>query len=148
MQSIEIILRDYDPKTDDPYIYSTWTRYCWYSPKEPHHIPESKKAAWFRGKTKEIKKVLETSKVKVACFRGMTYVIVGYIVSSGEDVIWTCVKKDYQGQGIESLLTKSIKEKKSEVTRDPRGNSDPSSAEGNSSEGHPSVEGRISDRNQ
>lgn len=108
MQAVEIIIRDYNPKTDDPYIYSTWTKYCWYSPTEEH---TKTKKDWFTDKIQEIKQLLESGRVKIACFKEDPYVIAGYIVAKDGDVVWTCTKKDYHNQGIERLLTQAIQEK-------------------------------------
>lgn len=108
MQPIEIITRSYNQKTDDPYIYSTWTRYAYYSAKDPI---KTSKPVWFKNKSDQIKEILPKSDIKVACFRDDPAFILGYIVVLDRKLKWLCVKKDYHDQGIEKLLTESMKEK-------------------------------------
>lgn len=108
MSSVEIVIRPYSHLTDDPYIYSTWTRYAWYSPKEP--IKESKRI-FFKNKSKEIKDILLTNQVNIACCSDSPYFIIGYIAVHDSKIAWMCVKKTYKDQGIEELLIKSMKGK-------------------------------------
>ncbi len=107
-QPIEIVIRDYNSSSDDPYIYSTWTRYAWYSSVEPILLSKNQ---WFREKIREIKDILSVETVNVACFKNDPYVITGYIVAKGGELKWICVKKDYHNQGIENLLKSSMKGK-------------------------------------
>lgn len=108
MHPIEITIRPYESPKDDAYIYSTWTRYAWFSPKEPIKTPKQK---WFKEKAEEIKAILSPETVKVACFKDNPYVIAGYIVVHHSEITWICVKKDYRRQGIERLLMQSMKER-------------------------------------
>lgn len=108
--SMEITIREYDSKTDDPYIYSTWTKYAFYSPEKPI---KTAKHVWFKQKIDEIKNLLATSHVKIACIKGSPYVIIGYIVLKDGEIRWLCVKKDYHNQGVEKLLEKSAREAES-----------------------------------
>lgn len=106
MESIEIIVRPYDSKVDDAYIYSTWTRYAWYSAKEKHDIP---KRQFFKEKSAEIGFMLQAGFCRVACFKKERFVIVGYIAVYGGQIQWVCVKKDYAQEGIDQLLIQSMK---------------------------------------
>lgn len=103
---VEIMIRDYNSELDDPYIYSTWTRYCWYSPEARIETP---KQEWFREKTKYIKSILSGDSVKIACFKGNPYVIAGYIVVHQGKIEWLCIKKDLMHEGIQNLLMESMK---------------------------------------
>lgn len=105
---MEIVIRDYNPKTDDPYIYSTWTKYSWYSPKEEIHVS---KKEYFSHLIQHIKYVLMKGETKIACLKDDPYVIIGYIVMHENNISWKCIKKDYHNQGIDELLIKSIKGK-------------------------------------
>jgi hypothetical protein len=106
MKPVEIITREYDAQTDDPYIYSTWIKYSWYSPKEP--ITMHKKDWWVH-KSAEIKALLKPQNVRVACFKDNTYTIAGYMVATPDNIHHLCVKKDYRNQGVEELLLKAMK---------------------------------------
>lgn len=98
---LEIIIRGYDPEIDSGYVYSTWTKYAWYSPTTPITTP---KKEWFSEKIKYIKAALETSTVRVACFKDDPTSIVGYAVFKDGVQEWLCVKKYYIGSEIEKLL--------------------------------------------
>ena len=102
----EVTIRSYNPMTDDSYIYSTWSKYAWYSSKDPISIS---KHQFFKQKNAYIKDILQNGVVKVACVKDDPYVIMGYIVVHNNKVEWLCVKKDYHNQGIEELLKRSLK---------------------------------------
>ncbi len=103
----EIIIRNYSPVTDDPYIYSTWTKYAWYSPKEPIGMSKRK---FFHEKIKYIRHVLENQKsiVRTACMKDDPDTIMGYVVAYDGELEWICVKKTFIESGIKELLLKSI----------------------------------------
>jgi len=107
--SLEIVVRDYDPKTDNGYIYSTWTKYAWYSPRDPILLTKSK---FFAYKIKEIDGVLASRSVHIACLKSDPFIIMGYIVFNKNGtypkVEWICVKKDFHNQGIDKLLIQSM----------------------------------------
>lgn len=113
MAEAEIIIRQYDPINDDPYIYSTWTRFCWYSAAEPIHLSKKK---WFQQKALEIKQKLKLCKTHIACLKDDPECILGYIVGLPIGIEWLCVKKQFRNQGIEDLLIRSLgfKENKNE----------------------------------
>jgi hypothetical protein len=107
MDPIEIIVRTYDPEIDDAYIYSTWTKYCYYSPIQPILISKSK---FMKDKINEIKNCLQQGHVSVACVKDAPEVIMGYIVENAGKIQWLCVKKEFHKEGIDTLLKNSIKE--------------------------------------
>ncbi len=109
-----VVLRDYDSKTDDPYIYSTWTKFGYYSPKEPITIP---KQLWFEQKIQAIREMLATGDVRVACLKYEPYVIIGYSVYFNNVLKKLCIKSRFRNQGVEYLLTKSKKRKEDEDGR-------------------------------
>lgn len=109
---MKIIIRPYDPKIDNPYIYATWTKFAWYSPKDP--IVVSKKE-WFKHKITQIQHALQEGQVKIACIDETPDVIMGYIIVKDGKVEWMCVKNQFRDQGIETLLIKSIKPLLTEV---------------------------------
>ncbi len=106
METFEVVVRPYQPIKDDAYIYSTWTKYAYYSPKVK--VLE-KKQKWFENKIKEIKDILSKGIIHVACLKGTPNMIMGYIAVMDKKVVWMCVKKNYHKQGIENILIKSMK---------------------------------------
>ncbi len=119
-----ITIRNYNPETDDGYIYSTWTKYAWYSPKEPIKMP---KPEFFKAKALEIASILARGQAKVACLKEDDSVIMGYCVAADGEVKWLCVKKDFRNQGIEKLLTHSLKGHINEEGREFTARDEPSS---------------------
>lgn len=107
IETIEIVIRAYDPEIDDGYIYSTWTKYAYYSPIHPILISKSK---FMKDKINEIKNCLQQGRVSVACVKDSPDVIMGYIVVYEGKVKWLCIKKDFHKEGIDLLLKNSIKE--------------------------------------
>lgn len=105
---MEIKIREYDPHNDSAYIYSTWTRYSYYSPVEPITLS---KREFFQLKTAEIKAALQHAQVKIACLKETPFVILGYIVMYQQKLLWKCVKKDFHHMGIDEILLKSVQEK-------------------------------------
>jgi hypothetical protein len=103
---MEIMIRNYDSKTDDGYIYSTWTKFAFHSQKKKNQ--ETDRNLWFKNKCKEIHHALSTGTPRIACLKEFPFMIIGYIVEVEGKVIWTCVKKDYHNQGIEDFLQRSL----------------------------------------
>lgn len=106
MESLEVVIRPYNAEIDDAYIYSSWSKYSWFSPQEPHTLP---KGLFFKAKIAEIKKLLTAGDVKIACLKNTPFMLVGYIVAYEGKLSWICVKKDYHRQGIDALLKNSMK---------------------------------------
>jgi len=106
MKDVEITVREYNPDTDDGYIYSTWTQYAWYSPKDPILLTQKQ---FFKEKNDNIKQILSEGKVKIACLKDDPYVILGYMVVHNDKMEWCCIKKDFRKEGIESLLRNSFR---------------------------------------
>lgn len=100
---VSVILRPYQPNTDDPLIYSSWTKNNWYSPKEKITVT---KGQWFKMKIQAIKQTLLTSEVRIACLSDDLNVICGYCVLDDDKPIWIWVKDRYRKQGIAKLLMK------------------------------------------
>lgn len=107
MKEIEITIRPYDKEIDDPYIYSTWRKYAWYSPEKKITLPKNE---FFTKKTEEIKKILFEGVTKIACFKNDPRIFVGVIVTNERKIEALFVKKDYLKEGIDELLKKSVKE--------------------------------------
>lgn len=107
----EIILRKYDSKTDDPYIYSTWSKFCYYSLPQSGALSPKDKKEWFKQKSAQIRQYLEAAQTLVACLRDDPDFLVGYVVGDSQGILWLCVKKQFRNQGIEQLLINGINPK-------------------------------------
>jgi hypothetical protein len=107
----EIIVRDYDFSIDNGYIYSTWTKFSYYSSLEPIDIP---KEEFFKRKIAEIDHHLEKGVTKIACLKEDPEIILGYITALDGKSLWLCIKKDFRKSQIEALLKKSIEVKHEE----------------------------------
>lgn len=110
---MEVIIRDYREKKDDPYIYSTWSLYSWYSPKDP--VPMGKRQ-FFKEIYKHIENVLKHGVVRIACLKQDPNTILGYVAVYNRKIEWACIKKDFFNQGIDRLLNHSIQEHLDERT--------------------------------
>jgi hypothetical protein len=104
---MEIKIRKYNSNVDDPYIYSTWTKYAWYSPSNPHIIG---KKEFFDTLGKHIKSILSEGQVRVACLKDDQDIILGYIAYHNGKEEWICVKKDFHNSPIREALINSMKE--------------------------------------
>lgn len=113
-----IVTRPYEAPGDDAYIYSTWTKYAWYScrdnlgPRGSLVIRplDSNKREWFQEMVHHIHQCLSLGRVNVACFEETPSVIMGYIVVYQGKLEWLCVKKQFHHQGIDQLLKHSMKD--------------------------------------
>lgn len=106
MDSIEIIVRPYDPNVDAPYVYNSWTKNGWYG-MEKYDRPSDKRQ-WFADKIKLINGLIEICPVLIACHKEDPNTIAGYSVFSGGEPVHTHLKADYRNAGIEELFKRSI----------------------------------------
>jgi len=104
---MKVTIREFKPGQDEAFVYSTWQRGDFYKNKDNiDKYVKQKKGLWFAHKSEEIRKILETATVKIACLESDPYVIAGYIVINGNKLEHSYVKSDYRGNGIEELLLK------------------------------------------
>lgn len=101
MEEIKVITRDFDPPKDEALVYSTWKNGSYYSSLKN---PDESTFKFFPKKTQEIKAILETAKVNIACLSDSPETIIGYSVSRGTHLDWIYVKPEYRLQGIAKLL--------------------------------------------
>lgn len=100
-----VIIRDFDPVSDSPFIYSSWRNSLFYGSGRKNEANETARF-FFRQQTKKIRRILENpeTRVRVACTEDRPNVIVGYSVSTRAHLEWIYVKVDFRGEGIASLL--------------------------------------------
>lgn len=104
---MEVIVRDYNPKTDDAYIHSTWSKQDWYALPDEYVIS---KKDFFSKKREEIKSILAHAayrgiRIYIASIKGDPGTLLGYTVFQGENQLRICIKKSYLNIGIELLLS-------------------------------------------
>lgn len=101
MDEINIVVRPFNPDRDEAMVYSTWRNSSFYSAM---NRPTGTPSKYFHDKTREIKKILTTAQVRIACFQDDPLVIVGYCVFTGNHLDWIYVKEDFRKKGIGTLL--------------------------------------------
>lgn len=112
-ESLEIIIRDFNPETDSGMVYSSWRNGSFYGREQ-----DEEPATFFRKKTKEIKEILRNAAVRVACIKSEPDIIIGYSVFTGTHLDWIFVKINYRRQGIATLLfPKTTETVTSDVTK-------------------------------
>jgi hypothetical protein len=140
---VEVIVRDYNPKTDDAYIHSTWSKQDWYALPDEYVIS---KKDFFSKKREEIKSILAHApyrgiKIYVASIKGDPGTLLGYTVFQGENQLRICIKKSYLNIGIELLLSLAHKDNHASKKIDPSVSSkSPLSASDNFESGNSGVE--------
>ena len=109
MSEMQVTLRVYYPKTDEPFVYATWLNNQWYAiPKKDR----PNKCRWFKDKCSQISNILSISDTLVSCLKSDPYVILGYIVINEGHLEWLYIKEDFRRCGVETLLISQLKEKK------------------------------------
>lgn len=103
MDEARIIIRAFEPETDQPCIYATWRNGSYYGALKKHKGSADK---YFRHYTKYIKETLEHENchVRIACIEDDPIVIIGYSVFTKDHLDWIFVKADFRLKGIASLL--------------------------------------------
>jgi hypothetical protein len=102
-----IVLRSFNPDTDNGLLYSTWRNALWYDEKRD----ERRASEFYSAATQAIRDLLAGPKtlVRIACSKEDPEFIVGYSVMIGEHLEWAYVKISYREKGIAKLLTKGFK---------------------------------------
>lgn len=107
MSEVQVITRPYDSKIDEAYVYATWLRGAWHD----DNYPDKKK--YFYKKTQEIKQLLPSCKIMMACLSNDPWVLFGYIAVRGGKFEWMHLKGENKGfaeSGIKELLLKHLGE--------------------------------------
>lgn len=97
---VKIVIRLFNQDKDQAFIYATWRNQAYYSalirPEDP--------SSFFRQASHNIKKILETANVRVACLYDSPDTIIGYAVYTLDHLNWIYVKDDYREMGIGTML--------------------------------------------
>lgn len=101
MDEARVIIRGYEPETDQACLYATWRNAAFYGAKKKHSTNSKR---FFKEKTEEIKDILISAQVRMACLEDDRAFIIGYAVSTDTHLDWIYVKKDYRNKGIGTLL--------------------------------------------
>lgn len=99
-----IVVRKFNPLTDNAMIYSTWRNSLWYDEKRD----ERRANEFYSRATQYIKDLiaLPSTEVKIACSKKDPDFIAGYSVMSGSHLHFVYVKIKFREKGIARLLTK------------------------------------------
>ena len=97
----QIILRDFNPEMDEAYIYASWRNNSFYSSYKKR---EETSQRFFKKQSRRIKHILESARIKIACFPNDPITIIGYSVSRDDHLDWVYIKEDYREIGIGKLL--------------------------------------------
>ncbi len=101
-----VIVREYNPNTDAPFVYSSWRNNLWYEEKRDDRHSD----VFFSLATKQIKRLLQHkyTEVRIACLSHDHDFIVGFSVLTGANIEWVYVRINYRMQGIGRLLTQGF----------------------------------------
>jgi ribosomal protein S18 acetylase RimI-like enzyme len=104
-EELRVILRHFDPDTDQGAIYATWRNSLFYSSDRKKKFAAGSAAdGWFKRQTALIRDTLRGAKVKIACLEYDPLTIIGYSVATGSHLDFIYVKIEYRNQGIAKLL--------------------------------------------
>lgn len=101
-----VVIRPYESKSDDPFLFSSWRNSVWFDAHTNNQIDP----VFYRQKTKEIKILLNIPGVetRMACLKNNPDQIVGYSVLNHNTLEFVYVKLDYRNQGVAKLLAKGF----------------------------------------
>lgn len=105
---MEVMIRSFDPKTDEPFIFDSWTKGLRYGDKTLKRELANRKE-WFTRTVRDIAAMLSKAHVRVACLKEDPSTILGYAVFYGDHFEWAYVKKNYREEPIMDLLLKGEK---------------------------------------
>lgn len=108
IEEIKIVLRPFIPDLDQACVYSTWRNSAFYGvPRrtaESKSLAEKTRIAFFKGMTRDIREILKSATVRIACFEDDPGMILGYSVAIGSHLNWIYVKVEYRLKGIGRML--------------------------------------------
>lgn len=99
----KIIMRDFIPKDDSGFIYSTWPKSVYYSGV---HVSDIEKREWFKNFHEYMQRTLPICKIYVASDREDPFFILGYSIINEDNLLFVYVKDAYRKQKLASALLK------------------------------------------
>lgn len=99
--NLAVVIRDFNPMLDQACVYSTWRNQAYYSAMVK---PEGDPKSFFKQASHNIKEILKTASVRIACLYKDPSVIIGYVVYTKDHLNWIYVKEGYRQTGIGTML--------------------------------------------
>lgn len=99
-----VIVRDFNPKLDSGFIYSTWPKSVFY--RGVHVEYDVDRRAWFEDFHAYMKLHMPDAHIYVACMHDDPHTILGYSVVYGRALQFIYVKELFRQQGIAMLMLK------------------------------------------
>lgn len=104
-QDVMIAGRDYNPETDEAFLFSTWRNGAYYGGDRALPAQE-----FFSEQTGRIRDILKTAQIRVACIKDAPEIVLGYAVFTGDfHLEWIYVKLQFRGKGIGRFLTPQLR---------------------------------------
>lgn len=100
-EPVIIVSREFDPKKDSPFVFSSWRNAAYYSASPARVEPP---AEFFKMMTERIARTLFDAKVRIAGVKGDPDTIIGYSVVTGKHLDWVYVKPSFRECGVASSL--------------------------------------------
>lgn len=99
----KVVLRDFERKKDEAFIYASWRNALWY---DDENRKEGDSDRFYRHATTSIRNIIDNEKtrVRIACTSDSPNFIVGYSVITGLCLHFVYVKADYRNKRIGSIL--------------------------------------------
>lgn len=116
MDEVSVIIRPFEPNTDQACIYSTWRNAAYYgmTPRNPKGNGKN----FFKQQTALIKDILKDAYVRIACLKDDPMTIIGYSVTTGTHLDFIYVKVEYRNKKIGTMLMpKNIETVTSRLTK-------------------------------
>ncbi len=106
-EGARVVIRDYDPKIDAPFVYASWRNALWFAEIRDEKLSD----AFYSNASKDIRTLLNQKGVttRIASVVNEPDFFVGYSVMSGTHLHWVYVKESYRRQGVAKLLSKGFR---------------------------------------
>ncbi len=107
-EEVKVIIRPFIEDLDQACVYATWRNSAFYGvprrTSEAKALAEKARVTFFKGMTRDIREILKSATVRIACLEDDPGMIVGYSVATGTHLNWIYVKVEYRLKGIGRML--------------------------------------------